>query len=70
MEYVIGKTLAPVTRRQPGSSTQSWWAILDTWHERYAQRRALLQLDGHLLDDIGLTSAEARAEALKPFWVA
>jgi uncharacterized protein YjiS (DUF1127 family) len=32
------------------------------------QRRALLALDRHLLEDIGVTRAEALTEARKPFW--
>lgn len=36
--------------------------------ERRAQRRALDRLDGDRLRDIGLTRAEARAEAAKRFW--
>jgi uncharacterized protein YjiS (DUF1127 family) len=31
-------------------------------------RRALLKLEPHLLRDIGLTEADARAEASRPFW--
>jgi uncharacterized protein YjiS (DUF1127 family) len=31
-------------------------------------RRALLKLEPHLLRDIGLTEAEARREAQRPFW--
>ncbi|MBB2494078.1 DUF1127 domain-containing protein [Aquipseudomonas ullengensis] len=36
--------------------------------QRLATRRALLQLDSHLLDDIGLTAEQARQEATRPFW--
>ncbi len=32
------------------------------------QRRALRALDDHQLDDIGITKAEADAEARRPFW--
>ena len=34
----------------------------------YRQRRALAELDAHRLDDIGLTRAEAEAEARRPIW--
>ena len=40
------------------------------WGERDRSRRYLAQLDDSLLKDIGLTRAEARSEAGKPFWVA
>ena len=32
------------------------------------QRRALARLDDHALDDIGITRAQARAEAARPIW--
>lgn len=70
MEYVIDKTLGQVSCRQPIPSVRSGWAVLNTWYGRYSQRHALLQLDERLLADIGLTRAEAEAEAGKPFWVA
>lgn len=38
------------------------------WHERAGQRRRLAELDDYLLKDIGVTRAEARMEAEKPFW--
>lgn len=38
------------------------------WIERRRQRRALAQLDQHLLDDIGLTREQVRGELVKPFW--
>lgn len=38
------------------------------WHDRARQRRGLLQLSDHMLRDVGLSRAEARCEAAKPFW--
>ncbi len=41
------------------------------WRQRAAFRRALramLATAPHLIPDIGLTEAEARQEAAKPFW--
>jgi len=32
------------------------------------QRTALAHLDQHLLDDLGITRDEARAEASRPIW--
>ena len=39
-----------------------------TWLERARQRRALSELNDHMLRDIGLTRADAWAESEKPFW--
>ncbi len=38
------------------------------WQTRAEQRMRLLTLDDHELRDIGVTRAEAEAEARKPFW--
>lgn len=63
-------TLARAGDRQPGATAKIWLGIISEWYERHSQRRQLLQLDDHLLTDVGLTRAEAAAEARKPFWVA
>jgi uncharacterized protein YjiS (DUF1127 family) len=42
--------------------------VLLTAAERRRQRRALVQLDEHLLDDISVSAAQARQEVGKPFW--
>lgn len=49
----------------------AWRRLRDTllfWSERARQRRVLSGLDEHILEDIGLTRAEVRREANKPFW--
>jgi uncharacterized protein YjiS (DUF1127 family) len=38
------------------------------WLDRVGQRRRLAELDDHMLRDIGVTRADAWAEAEKPFW--
>ncbi len=47
-----------------------WGSAIRMWLERSRQRRALAGLDERLLRDIGVTSAQARREAAKPFWSA
>ena len=42
---------------------------LGVWIERSRQRRQLAELDDATLKDIGLTRADVRIEADKPFWV-
>ncbi|QYK40008.1 MAG: DUF1127 domain-containing protein [Paracoccaceae bacterium] len=42
--------------------------VVAGWEERRATRRALSQLDPHMLRDIGLTPEARTAEADKPFW--
>ena len=41
---------------------------LRTWHRRARTRRHLLDLDDHLLADVGLDRADAAREVAKPFW--
>lgn len=38
------------------------------WDDLRRTRRALAHLDGHILDDIGLSDRLAREECAKPFW--
>jgi uncharacterized protein YjiS (DUF1127 family) len=39
-----------------------------TWQERARERRQLMQLNDHMLRDIGISRAEAFGEAEKFFW--
>ena len=41
---------------------------LKTWKYRIVSRRELMELDAHMLRDIGLSDLEAQTEASKPFW--
>jgi uncharacterized protein YjiS (DUF1127 family) len=54
----------------PGTpKRQDLWARLRAaWH-RHQTRRCLADLDAAALKDIGISFAEAEAEANKPFWV-
>jgi uncharacterized protein YjiS (DUF1127 family) len=47
------------------TDTKSYVAIL---FERHRQRRALAQLNGRLLEDIGLSVETALSEIERPFW--
>jgi uncharacterized protein YjiS (DUF1127 family) len=38
------------------------------WINRARQRRALAELDDHMLNDIGVSRSVARREAGRPFW--
>lgn len=42
--------------------------LLALWRQRARQRRALAELPPERLADLGLTAAQARTEAAKPFW--
>ncbi len=58
----------------PGGPPADWrirvWTLLRTAWRRHRTRDCLLGLDPYLLKDIGVSYAEAEAEANKPFWVA
>lgn len=49
-------------------SSGHWLSLLLTWQGRAMERAHLRELDGRLLDDMGLDPARARAEAAKAFW--
>ncbi|QLC77496.1 DUF1127 domain-containing protein [Pseudomonas sp. LPB0260] len=59
-----GEPLRLVPAPQEGQAQRRWKAF---WR-RLSTRRALLELDDAQLRDIGLTRAQARQEALRPFW--
>lgn len=42
---------------------------LQMWHSRISERRQLLGLDDRMLKDIGVSRADAEAEASKPFYI-
>jgi uncharacterized protein YjiS (DUF1127 family) len=58
--------------RQPLQRQVTWTAVVGAvrmaWRRRRT-RRAIADLDRFLLKDIGVSYAEAEAEANKPFWV-
>ena len=51
-------------------SADSFWRPVLVWSERRHQRVSLQAITEvkHLLDDIGVTRAQALREAAKPFW--
>ena len=42
--------------------------LMLTWQERATARHRLLQMEDHLLTDIGVSREAALEEASKPFW--
>jgi uncharacterized protein YjiS (DUF1127 family) len=80
MSTIFGETTSfPFTRpsraRLALPQWNSWlafapWRVFQVWAERRSQRRRLGELveEKHLLNDIGLSRAQALREAAKPFW--
>ena len=62
MDRVLSHRAALHRRRQPLLARIG--AALALWQ----QRRRLAALDDRMLDDLGLTRAEATAEAARPLW--
>lgn len=56
---------APALPRLPARSR--WAAFKAAWR-RYRSRQRITTLDAYLLKDIGVSFAEAEAEANKPLW--
>ena len=61
--YAILSALPLAARvvRLPLPPLARWWRVR-------RERQKLLELSDHLLRDIGVTDAEARREAARPFW--
>ena len=51
-----------------GLSASGWICIIAKCIDKSRQRRELAVLDARLLEDIGITRADALKEAAKPFW--
>ncbi len=64
LEQLGARTTLPTPSRL---AVKAAWVYL-VWVQRYQSRRDLARLEGHLLDDIGLTPQEARVESRKWFW--
>ncbi|MES9938119.1 MAG: DUF1127 domain-containing protein [Sedimenticola sp.] len=52
----------------PPTSFRNFMQEMRLWLMRYRQRKELLQLEEHILKDIGISRCEALNEARKPFW--
>ena len=73
IDHMTGPRVPPRARPPQANSWQAvsaCWNRFVRWAERRGQRRALAELTRlpHLLDDVGLTRAQALREAGKPFW--
>jgi len=76
MSTIFSATAAfPLSRRLARHQWNSWRItapsrLIRLWAARRSQRRTLGELaaEKYLLDDIGLTRAQALHEAAKPFW--
>ena len=51
----------------PAPTLSIWKRVRAAWLRHRSSQR-IAELDGHLLKDIGVTFAEAEAEANKPVW--
>lgn len=62
--------MLPQTRRLPvlAALAITFARIVVIWDTRRRTRAHLATLDDRMLDDIGLTRAEAGREAARPFW--
>ncbi len=64
-------SLVPASRRASTARRPvqpSIWQRVLRWNRVARERRRLLHLDPHMLQDIGLSPEEAYREATRPFW--
>ncbi|MDJ1008742.1 MAG: DUF1127 domain-containing protein [Paracoccaceae bacterium] len=57
-----------LVRLRPPAHRSNFLAWLALAHRRWRSRAALARLEPDLLADIGISRAEARVEARRPFW--
>ncbi len=51
-----------------GHPVAAAWMLIAGWIDRSLQRKALADLDDHMLRDIGIARYDAARECRKPFW--
>jgi len=66
--YYVQTLNRPLFAGSVGHPVKRLFATIVVWQQRYELRQHLLEMDDHLLDDIGFSRVEARQEAAKPFW--
>ena len=64
----FGHAIRPVPRHLQPAPKAAWWSAAHAAWRRYRTRQRIAELDRHILKDIGVSFAEAEAEANKPFW--
>lgn len=62
--------LQPLVHKMLLSFLHSLVNTQHTWAQRRRERLWLLQLDSHMLQDMGVSSSDVWQEARKPFWKA
>lgn len=65
--FLAQRVATPLAGRR-GGGLQAIFRIATLWRSISSERRALGDLDAHLLADIGLDREAAEAEARRPFW--
>jgi uncharacterized protein YjiS (DUF1127 family) len=65
---LFGAFAEPAPRHLFSSPYLPSWASIRAGWRRYRSRQRIAELDGHMLKDIGVSFADAEAEANKPFW--
>jgi uncharacterized protein YjiS (DUF1127 family) len=55
-------------RRTTGRAVERALAVLREWRRRSRDRAKVAVFDDRMLDDIGITRAEAESLSRKPFW--
>jgi uncharacterized protein YjiS (DUF1127 family) len=55
-------------RVQSGGAVERAVALLREWRRRSSDRAKLAMLDDRMLEDIGITRAEAESLSREPFW--
>ncbi len=61
-------TLTQTCTALPRAANRGFWTRLTSAGSLWRQRQALAAMPDHMLDDLGISRADAMAEAAKPMW--
>lgn len=61
-------TVSAITRSTPRAARFGLFARIAALHGLRRQRKLLAELDTHMLNDIGVTEAQAQKESRRPLW--
>ncbi len=68
MDTILNRSGARGHKGSAGGKLSSILLTLQAWQERGRQRHHLANLEDFVLQDMGLSRADALREARKPFW--
>jgi len=67
-DHAMSISQYPAQRLTGPTQLGGWFGVIRNWIDQSRTRTALANLDDRLLDDVGISRAQAAGEIAKPFW--